>query len=133
MVAWLDVVHVAADLLNNARALMPQHHGQLARIAAIEKMHVTMADAGSLCTNKHLSWAGFGDRNFLNLHRHIHFAKYCCFHGNSPSPEFAFECAIAAWAREYAMGHVALILCWVKEDSARRRMLHWRSLQHRDN
>jgi hypothetical protein len=90
---------------------MTQHHGQLAGITAVEKMHVAMANAGGLSANKNFSWAGLGNRNFLNLHRHINFTKYCCFHGNSPLPELTFECAIAAWAREYAMGHMALFPC----------------------
>ena len=58
MITGLNVMHIAAHSLNNARALMPQHHGQLPGIAAIKKMHVAMANARGLCANKHLPWAG---------------------------------------------------------------------------
>ena len=59
MVAWLNVGHITADLLDNATGFMPQNHGGHGWIQAFNKMKIAMTDASGGGSNQDLSWPGF--------------------------------------------------------------------------
>jgi hypothetical protein len=84
VVAGLHVVHITADLLDNAGTLMAQHHWHLARVTAIPKMHITVTDPAAIVRISTSLGPGLATADFFDFHRHVYFTKYCCFHHTLP-------------------------------------------------
>ena len=67
MVAGRDPGDAGADLLDHARALVPQHHGQPARDLPVQHVQVGMAEPGVRVADEDLALSWPGEVELLDL------------------------------------------------------------------
>jgi hypothetical protein len=65
MVARLDITHLRAHGLDNARRLMPQYNRHGGGVEPLLEMHIAMADAGCHSTHPHFVRTGSTDVNIF--------------------------------------------------------------------
>ena len=84
-VALRDAGHAGADLLDDARAFMTEHHGGLRDGAlAFERMEVRAADPGSRDSDEDLAFARALDVDLLDGEGLLDLVHHCCAHACSP-------------------------------------------------
>jgi hypothetical protein len=84
VVALLDVVHLRADLLDDAGRLVAQHDGQRMRVKPLDEVQVGMAEARVGGAQEHLARGRLVDRHVLDDERLVHFVQDCGLHGFAP-------------------------------------------------
>src|SRR5690606_6591242 len=85
MIAGLHGMNLRADLLDDARRLVPENRGQWVGIGALDEMQVRMADARRHCADQHLTRSRLVDLNILNDERALYRAQNGCLHDGSSS------------------------------------------------
>ena len=69
VVAGLELRHVRADRLDEARRLVPQDGRRRKRVVAVDEMQVGMADTARHRAHQHLAPEGLGDVDLLDGQR----------------------------------------------------------------
>ena len=80
VIARFHVVHVGADLLDDACAFMAEDHGRDARVGTIEEMQIAVTNTGSSSADQHFPRSRLGDVDVLDLHGLIDFPEYGSLH-----------------------------------------------------
>ena len=80
VIARLAGAHFAADLLDDAGALMAEHDRDLRRIRAFDEVEIRVAHTGGDGADQHLVGAGFVDLNVFDGERLANFAQDGGFH-----------------------------------------------------
>ena len=84
VVAGLDVGHARADLLDDARRLVAEHHGQRRRPVAVHDVPVAVADARGLHLHAGLAGARALLGQIHDLERRVRLEEDGSFHELSP-------------------------------------------------
>jgi hypothetical protein len=84
MVARLHIVHVGADLLDDAGGLVAEHGGQRMWVQPFDKMQVGMAEACDCGADQHLARARIGQAHVLDHHGLVDFVQDSGLHRSLP-------------------------------------------------
>ena len=85
MVAWLDIRHVGPDALDDPGALVTDHSGHRARVDALQRVEVGVADPARDHAYEHLAGTRRVERKLLHDERLPVFVEHGGPHGRPPA------------------------------------------------